>query len=72
MWFNILVTFALSVWLRLPQILPQTLIMSLSMLEPIYMEGVKCSQSIEPIFMEDVIYTLEFQCLCLKLYCALS
>lgn len=57
--FNILVTFALSVWLRLLQILPQTLTMSLSMLEPIYMKGVKCSQSIEPIFMEDVIYTLE-------------
>lgn len=37
---------------------PQTLIMSLPVIEPIFMEGVVCGQYVEPIFMENVTCTL--------------
>lgn len=54
----ILVSFPLYVWPRPTQDPPQTLIMSLSVIEPISMEGLICDQYVEPIYMEDVTCTL--------------
>lgn len=70
---NTLVTLSLSVWLRPYHIFPQSLIKSLFFSVRLHnLEDVRCSQSIEPIFTEDVTHTLRRVPMqsCLKFCCA--